>query len=741
MCSALVTDNFLGSISPWITAHVNISCRLWTHNDMNAVVILCHFCEQHGPSVIMCTQPYSQGPTKLASASTGPEQRISDRASMKRTASHTGLHGTTGSGDSSVDVSSSRFPFGSDLSQVNKKTSPAASQQLLPSKTATCRACSFSTRDEPGFVSQDQAANLSYISTQWPKDPDLLNFVRTACQRSLSCEVSPGPEGAFYFGDEVNGHVVSYNFQIKDSQARGFQSRYCFLMLSWDRVYLLNLWPFLISNFSKMASRIMQSADRVYASESSSSNSASIGAVASGSGTSRPMSTIPAGRGATPPAFYTQPISAGLISVGVPVTGGPSARQRRAVDADMRSLADLTKDGQIFYRIHAWFTWLLRAGARRWTALPSFTAPADEDLLIEIEERQTRLALGFDSTTESTSVRPSRSSFSTCHTTPGTAGQSAPPPSANSRMPVGKSLGISDGSVEEETALSLFVLTRLMHSLGAGTFSQVVQHVAVGNQLVVQPLDNNLLGCLVVNAVSKLLPRGCLKQILLSSEYFPPFRCNLLSLTVDAAPPDSDWNPGDHVLFLAAFLGQSASQAELAAPDEKFVHSLQVRLCPTIPSAVSNLKSIISSSAGATNPSLVNINAPVSTYVTRVLSLLSIQPPLPPSTLDLALSALRQEWINRAHLLYSFKRCQGSILSGEETTKRWAGVLAAIHCSTPENASVARFWQGSLSQYSRKNTCHSRRHASSSAHMSRRGSCCSSNADLTAAMTVTSLTD
>lgn len=703
---------------------------------MNAVVILCHFCEQHGPSVIMCTQPYSQCPTKLTSVGIGLESK----ASMKRTASHTGLHVTTGSGDFGMDAFSSRLPFGPDLSQVSKKTSPAASQQLLHSKTVTCRACSFSTRDESGFVSQDKAANLSYISTQWPKDADLLNFVRTACQRSLSCEVSPGPEGAFYFGDEVNGHVVSYNFHIKDSQARGFQVRYSFLMLSWDRVYLMNLWPFLVSNFSKMASRIKQSADRVYASESISSNSASVGAIASGSGISRPVSTIPTGRGTTPPAFCVQPISTGLIPAGVPI-----ARQRRAVDADMRSLADLTKDGQIFYRIHAWFTWLLRAGARRWTALPSFTAPPDEDLMIEREERQTRFALGFDSTSfttttcnpENTSVRTNKSSLPTCSAASCTAGQSAVPSPVTSGIAVGQSLGISDGSAEDETALSLFVLTRLMHSLGVCAFSQMVQHVAVGNQLVVQPLDNNLLGCLVLNAVSKLLPRGCLKQVFLSPEYLPPFRCNLLSLRVDAFPPYSDWKPGDHVLFLAVFLDQSDSQAELAAPDEKFVHSLQAQLCPTIPSAVPSLKSSMS----AVNPCPVNTNAPVSTYVTRVTRLLSIHPPLPPSTLDLALSAVRQEWINRAHLLYSFKRCQGPILSSEETTKRWAGVLAAIHCSTAENASVARFWQGSLSQHSRKNTCHSRRRASSSAHLSRRGSCCSSNADLTAAMTAASLTD
>ncbi|KAF8571427.1 hypothetical protein P879_03642 [Paragonimus westermani] len=739
---------------------------------MNAILALCHFCEQHGPSIVMCTQPYRQNPCKGAAIGTEPQTTNSgtttDSVSINRTSSHVGLYNFSGNGD--VGPSDGAFgpvTFQSDTAstQVTTKMSPAASQQLNFPNISTCRACSFTVRDEPGFVSHDRTANTSYISTQWPKDPDLFNFVWTACQRSLSCEVCPGSEGASYFGDEVYGHVVNYNFHVKDSQARGFQSRFSFLVVCWDRVYLLNLWPFLVSNLSKMASRIMQAAERVYTTKVAAWNAVSTGTGPSQSNP-RPVSTIPIGRLATPPphpppAFCGQAIAAAgsTTGKGISVTGVPVARHRRAGEADMRSLADLTKDDQIFCRMHAWFTWLLRAGSRRWTVLPSLTAPPDEDSLIEQEERLACVAgltstdhlgsgltvVNLGTTCSKRSALPASAGQCQSDNIPLTGGSQLVTPLGNvgtSTMMIGNSLGLSDGSLESETEIALLVLTRLLSSLGVEAFKGLAQHVAIGNQLVVQPLKSNLHGCLVVAAVAKLLPKGCLKQIVCSSEYLPPFRCNLLSLTVDAAPME----PADRVLFLMVYPQPWDAPSGVTATVEDFVKSLQFRLFPTLPpvdSDLATLKTIVQQ--GGEIPPTSDASSPAvpsecGAFVNRVVQLLSLQPPLPTSTLDLALSSARQEWINRARLLYSFKRCQGPTLSSEETT-RWAEVSAVIDCTEPENSNVVRFWQGALSQYSRQNTCHARRRPTTSATNSRKGSCCSSMVDLATAMTTASLMD
>lgn len=76
---------------------------------------------------------------------------------------------------------------------LHSKSSPSASQQFSVAASPTCRACSFSSRDEPALMSRDQSAGTNYISTQLPKDQDLSMCVRTACHRSLSCEVIENP--------------------------------------------------------------------------------------------------------------------------------------------------------------------------------------------------------------------------------------------------------------------------------------------------------------------------------------------------------------------------------------------------------------------------------------------------------------------------------------------------------------------------------------------------------------------
>lgn len=42
---------------------------------------------------------------------------------------------------------------------------------------------------QPGYISNDDPARVSYISSQYPLQPELYILVRQACIRSLSCEV------------------------------------------------------------------------------------------------------------------------------------------------------------------------------------------------------------------------------------------------------------------------------------------------------------------------------------------------------------------------------------------------------------------------------------------------------------------------------------------------------------------------------------------------------------------------
>jgi folliculin len=51
------------------------------------------------------------------------------------------------------------------------------------------QACRPFSQGQPGFVSSDHEARVSYVSTQQPDHPQVFAMIRQACVRSLSCEV------------------------------------------------------------------------------------------------------------------------------------------------------------------------------------------------------------------------------------------------------------------------------------------------------------------------------------------------------------------------------------------------------------------------------------------------------------------------------------------------------------------------------------------------------------------------
>ena len=83
--------------------------------------------------------------------------------------------------------------------------------------------CRSVPTDQPGFISYDDQSHISYISGQYPEEPQLYSVLRQACVRSLNCEVCPGREGPIVFGEDNGCHVLSHTFNLQDSQARGFR--------------------------------------------------------------------------------------------------------------------------------------------------------------------------------------------------------------------------------------------------------------------------------------------------------------------------------------------------------------------------------------------------------------------------------------------------------------------------------------------------------------------------------------
>ena len=76
-------------------------------------------------------------------------------------------------------------------------------------------------------------------------------------------QVCPGHEGPIFYGDEQNGNVLSYTFHVSDNFARGCQRLYSLVIFMMDKIYLLNSWPFLVSQFECLIIEIQDKANKV----------------------------------------------------------------------------------------------------------------------------------------------------------------------------------------------------------------------------------------------------------------------------------------------------------------------------------------------------------------------------------------------------------------------------------------------------------------------------------------------
>lgn len=288
---------------------------------MNAVVALCHFCEQHGPCVMFCCErggipiPVQSEAHLDPLIENSPSQEVTPGTSFTETI------------------------MSADLSK------PSSRQSSM--KKSLCQACKSLPDEHKGFVSYDKQAGEVFVSSQHPSNPNVFSKVRQACVRSLSCEVCQGKEGPILFGDENDGYVLSFTFFIKDSLARGFTRWYSIIVVMMDRIYLIQSWPFLVESIQKIIDHLQKSAISVYSLES-----------ADCSQRSARMKTSLSSKTVTPRSFLSS----------------------RSSHSNARALVELTGDQNLYSYLHASFTWIMRAGKLRWKETISHMPPTYEQI-------------------------------------------------------------------------------------------------------------------------------------------------------------------------------------------------------------------------------------------------------------------------------------------------------------------------------------------------------------------------
>jgi folliculin len=173
---------------------------------MPGLVALCHFCEYHGPSVIMITQSVKDCQVPSEDQPSKP-----DKISPTCVPDHK-MYGYN-----------KLFP--EDQTKRHK---------------GGCESCWSLSGPDNFIISNDHGGKQTFASSQTIINTDLMNLIKHAVIRSISCEISANREGPIIFSDPKASSVLANNFFLKDSRARGFQRYYSIIVVGSEREHLIS---------------------------------------------------------------------------------------------------------------------------------------------------------------------------------------------------------------------------------------------------------------------------------------------------------------------------------------------------------------------------------------------------------------------------------------------------------------------------------------------------------------------
>jgi len=243
-------------------------------------------------------------------------------------------------------------------------------------------------------------------------------------------------------------------------------------------------------------------------------------------------------------------------------------------------------------------------------------------------------------------------------------------------------------SVSKTSFSNLYQLRRV---LTADAFHTLVHNTVIGNQVIVRG-DSPTLVSSALTVLQTLLPPQCINAIEYESTYQEAWKCNFLGLYANAEiPPDVD--PTGNVLLdikfdpFDEFVNSNNSAASSGVETVKFKHFyFQVYSWQTRNGKMSGSRSGVLT-GGETLPLDSN------SYTAQLDAILSQAPSK--HLLNLQMSLLREEWINKTKIFFKLSRMQQ--MDTEEKLKKLVKVLTLKENDIP----MLKFWTTGLGKLHR----------------------------------------
>lgn len=622
---------------------------------MTSIGMLCHFCESHGPRIVFCCQPYLEN--QVSSNSHENMDQVFDPISPDETfRSRTCFYG-----------------------QLDQYLIAVADQNPNSSnRMDTCRACASAESLKPIFLTNDHTLKISFVASQYPYNPDMLAIANQACVRSLSCEVSGDEtgEGVIFFGDEANGYCMSYTFALRDSKARGFRRWYSLCILSAEKLLILNSYESIAQRLTSIVTQLQVRANQVSELEAKLSGGDDAARMAAG-GHER-LGWMPSG-------FVKERLG--------------------DEQAPARSVADLVDDQTIYEKLHKFLVSVLKIPTGNFVSQLLDGSPSQDELfraeqITLIEEHHEDPFESDDDQAESGASQDNNSTPSTSYSnsTPVEhVDRSFLPQYGDEDLPYAQYVngGLNcrrDSAVDQppdrDAMTPLRNLSTLYQIFGVEAFRILAGHVLIGDQLVVRA-DRARIARSVLNAMASVLPVGCQRMVPYSDAYLPPWQCNLLGLNdrLANAPPPSLSGDGS-----GASCGQTGTSYVVVTAKTR---SENLTSKGPVPLELCNFR-------------LHHVGVPPVAYpsiVERLLGLLSEfgqNRSLPQcdtkrlQIMELRLTVLKEEWINKAKLYFRMSKRQNG--DAAEMSRRQNCILKISKIDQPIDLTVVKFFQAGLTK-------------------------------------------
>ena len=237
---------------------------------MTFIVSLAHFCEVHGPSMIMCTQAVEK-PEELAnfySPQLSESQfcqscmfkipyaeeflENSDITVTKTTDTDTSTISNTSSGNTTQNSNGNSSKTTLTLEdQISSLLSPSTQSPQHRKRPMTLK--SKSKRN----------STVHFISTQFPTYTERYSSLRQTIVRVFTAETNADLSKPIMFGNSKHGYSIALSFSLLDKTARGSERKYSIIVTSNWEEDIINNYTFILTNLNQVVGNILRSARMV----------------------------------------------------------------------------------------------------------------------------------------------------------------------------------------------------------------------------------------------------------------------------------------------------------------------------------------------------------------------------------------------------------------------------------------------------------------------------------------------